>query len=92
MVAMLSHETAYQLQDELNIMPGRMAGSRFSFWDILSMVDRGTTDKLEDVLHTKSDVATCLRWYGWGLKFQHCIRKVLVDSELRENAAKRSYR
>lgn len=59
-----------------------------SFGDLDAMVDTGTLKALEEILPSRADVDVCLRWYGRGLKFSHCIRKALTDAEVRENAAK----
>jgi len=59
-----------------------------SFKDPYGMADDKTLNALEEALPSHADVVACLRWYGRGLKFSHCVRKVLVDAEVRENAAK----
>lgn len=56
--------------------------------DPRELVDEGTAQALEAALPSRADAAACIRWYGRGLKFPYCIRKVLVDAEIRENAAK----
>lgn len=89
-IRQLNQEQNPRFKDFVGLKTGGMDGWS-SFQDIPSMVNQETADALEAVLHSKADVATCLRWYGRGLKFRHCIRKVLVDSEIRENVRKSRY-
>lgn len=56
------------------------------------LVGPETVQALKALLPTDKDVVACIRWYGRGLKFRHCIRKALVDAEICENALKARYR
>lgn len=56
------------------------------------LVGPETVQALKALLPTDKDVVACIRWYGRGLQFRHCIRKVLVDTEISENALKARYR
>lgn len=59
-----------------------------SLVDPRELVGQDTVQALEALIPSDKDVAACIRWYGRDLKFRHCIRKVLVDAEIRENAVK----
>ncbi len=76
-----------RFKDFANLKTGGRDGWS-SFDGLKGMVDAGTLKALEEALPSRADVDVCLRWYGRGLKFSHCIRKVLTDAEVRENASK----
>lgn len=51
--------------------------------DVLSTV--------ENHLHNEKDTLTAIRWFRRGLPLADCIRKVLVDNEVSQNAIGRSF-
>lgn len=76
-----------RFEDFVNLKTGGCDGWS-SLKDPYKLVGEETVSALEAILPSHADVMACLRWYGRGLKFRHCIRKVLVDAEVRENVEK----
>lgn len=59
-----------------------------TLYDAAEVFGMETSADLLTVLPSRRDVATCARWYGRGLRFELCIRKVLTDLEVSANARK----
>lgn len=86
----LNHQGNLRFKDFASLKTGGIDGwSRLK--DPRELVDEGTAAALEAAFPSPADAVACVRWYGRGLKFPLCIRKVLVDAEIRENAAKTKY-
>lgn len=83
----LNHKGNLRFKDFAGLKTGGIDG-----WSALKdpreLVDEGTAAALKAAFPSPADAVACVRWYGRGLKFPLCIRKALVDAEIRENAAK----
>lgn len=83
----LNHKGNLRFKDLASLKTGGIDG-----WSALKdpreLVDKKTATALKTAFPSPADAVACVRWYGRGLRFPLCIRKVLVDAEIRENAAR----
>lgn len=83
----LNHQENPRFKDFASLKTGGIDGwSKLK--DPRELVDEETAAALKTAFPSPVDAAACVRWYGRGLRFPLCIRKVLVDAEIRGNAAK----